>query len=179
MSKCAETTAVFSRLNLPALAALVFIAALQTGCNSEKGPVSLVEIRTSSNMFPEDERFSPRFLMEEQKTIWHAQSPPRFPEWIEIAYSGKTKKTHLEIMAQDDSPGGNEHTRGPKDFVVQGSNDGVKWKDLLHVTNNVYTKSGEWKDWDFDNGDGFSRYRIYITAGNDEGLLTIRQIKLQ
>ncbi len=158
---------------------LICAMILQTGCDPKNGLATVVEVAASSNMFPGEEQFSPKYLMESQKTIWHAQSPAKFPEWIKVTFNSPENITHLGIMAQEDSLNGNEHTRGPKDFILQGSNDVINWRELLKVSGNIYTRSGEWKEWDFQNQEKYSSYRIYITAGNNPGLLTIRQIKLR
>ena len=168
---------------------LIWVMISQTGCERKNDPTmndttmneptTVAEIAVSSNMFPGDARYNPNYLMENRKAIWHAQSPVKFPEWIKVTFKSPANITHLGIMAQDDSPAGNEHTRGPKDFILQASNDGTNWRELLKVSRNVYTKGGEWKEWDFQNKEKYYYYRIYITAGNDPGLLTIRQIKLR
>src|SRR3990172_10229986 len=110
---------------------LCLMMILQIGCGGEYGKV--VAITASSTMFPNDAVYSPRYLMEAKKTIWHSQSPPKYPEWVEIVFCPPAAITHLGIMAQDDSPAGSEHKRGPKSFVLQGSNDRTNWKDLLKV----------------------------------------------
>lgn len=158
---------------------LCLMMILQIGCESKDSKV--VAITASSNMFPNNPGNSPMYLMEDKKTIWHAQSPPKYPEWVEIAFCPPASMTHLGIMAQDDSPAMPEiHKRGPKDFVLQGSNDRTKWEDLYMVKDNVYTKGGEWKEWDFSiKNNRYTYYRIYITASSATGLLTIQQILLR
>ena len=111
--------------------------------------------------------------------IWHAQSPPQYPEWVEIDYSSPKKIKCLAMQAQGDGIGsGNEYLRMPKDFIFQASNDRNTWVDLLKVSNNIYNIGGEWKRWNFQNKNNYRHYRIYITANSDPNLLTIQQIGL-
>lgn len=158
----------------------VLLLVMLNGCSETGGgPLKLVTITASSNMFPLDEKFSPKYLAEDKKTIWHAQSPTKYPEWVEAVFDAPVKLTHFGIMSQDTSANGMEYKRAPRDFTFQGSNDGQSWKDLKKVTGNEYSKGGEWKEWDVENNEKFSHYRIYITASGDPSLLTIRQIKLR
>jgi hypothetical protein len=136
------------------------------------------EISASSLLFPSDIHASARYLMEEGLTIWHAASPPKYPEWVEITYATPTEITKLAIRAQDDSPGGKEHMRAPKEFIFQGSNEKERWDDLLKISNNVYKYGGEWKEWEVENNNYYLYYRVYITGSNDPNFLTVRQIRL-
>ena len=136
------------------------------------------DITASSNLFPGKPGLSANLLMDENKTIWHAKSPPKYPEWIKVAYERPKSINHLELRSQESSPGGSEHTRGPKAFKLQASNDGKKWKELIDVKNNAFTAGGQWKQWDFKNDAAFRYYRIYMTAGNEPNLLTLKQIRL-
>lgn len=159
---------------------LVLLMILYMGCGGG-GRIVVLSVTASSNLFPEDdERYSPEYLLEERGAIWHAKTPVEYPQWIKVTFKFPVAITNLGIMAQEDSSVyRNEHKRGPKDFILQGSNDDLRWRDLLKVEGNVYTQSGEWKEWDFQNREKYLYYRIYITAGNDPGILTIQQIRLK
>jgi len=144
-------------------------------------------ITVSSNAFPGDDLYAPEYLMQEGRTIWHAESPPNYPQWVEISFPVPVIITHFGIRSQGDGPSGMEHCRGPKNIVFQGSNESSessgsqksrKWRYLFKVENNAYAKGEEWKDWFFVNTTAFRYYRIYIKAGGDSNNLTIRQIRL-
>lgn len=154
---------------------------------SHSSPEVRSTITVSSNAFPGDKRFAPEFLMQEGRTVWHAEIPPTYPQWVEISFSEPVLVTHLGIRSQEDGRTGTEYSRGPRNFVLQGSNDsdelsnvptGRTWQFIHKVDNNIYTKGGEWKDWFFSNRTAFRSYRIYIKAGGDRDYLTIRQIRL-
>jgi hypothetical protein len=144
-------------------------------------------ISVSSNSLAGDEKYSPKYLLQESRTIWHAESPPKYPQWVEMSFPTPVVLTHLGLRSQGDSPKGKEHGRGPKDFIFQGSNEssdsrGISnsstWVDLLEVKNNAYVKGEEWKDWFFKNAVSYRYYRIFIKAGGDPEYLTIRQIRV-
>jgi hypothetical protein len=112
--------------------------------------------------------------------VWHAVSPPEYPQWIQVKYKEPVKITTLGICAQLSSPQGSEYKRSPRDFIFQGSYDGKTWDELLKVENAMYKYGGEWKKWSFKNKNYYTYYRIYITANNgDSQFLTIKQINLE
>lgn len=159
---------------------LGLILVFNISCGKDEPLPKVVSISASSNLFPNDERYSPQYLLEDKKTIWHAaESPVNKPQWINIDYCMPARISGLGIMAQDSAPKGAEHKRAPRDFVFQGSNDGKTWADLLTVTDNAYDKGGEWKEWTFKNNQKFLSYRIYITKGGEQNPVTIRQISLK
>ncbi|MBI5888105.1 MAG: discoidin domain-containing protein [Deltaproteobacteria bacterium] len=149
------------------------------------GPAELLRtanvkvITASSQMFADDTYTHAKYLMEENRTVWHAAAPPVYPQWVKVAYLAPVIINHLEMRAQDTSPAGSEQKRAPRDFVFQGSRDGSQWKNLLEVKNNLYEHGGQWKGWDVKNDDGFRHYRIFIKAGGDPNVLTIKQIRLE
>ena len=107
-------------------------------------------------------------------TIWHSQTPPKYPEWVEIQYSTPGIITKLSIKPQDGNP-----SRAPKNFVFQAGNDGKKWVDIYTVKDNVHKSGSDWHTWSFKNKGKYLYYRIFITGGGDPSLLTIQQIKLE
>jgi len=109
---------------------------------------------------------------------WHAQLPLVFPQWIQIQLADPRKVTQLGMQSQSNSPGGNEHRRAPKDFSLQGSQDGKTWVTLKIIKNNTFSSGGERKFWEFKNKNAYSYYRIHITAGDNSEHLTIQQVQL-
>ena len=53
----------------------------------------------------------------------------------------------------------------PRDFILQGSNDGSTWTNLLTQTDQEY----DTKYWDFENTTAYSYYRLYITKNRNNG----------
>ena len=156
---------------------IVFSIFMLASCNKKPEPiVAPKNVNVSSNLFPD---FLPYGLVANKGT-WHSQSPPKYPEWVEIEYAKPTTITYIAIQSQPDSVNGSEHKRAPKDFVFQGSNDRKNWVNLLNVKDNSYKEGGEWKSWSFKNKASYTYYRIYMTANcGDPSYLTITQIKLK
>ncbi len=141
-------------------------------------PPEGVKITASSCMFLLDSGRGAELLMNEGGTIWHAKSPPEYPEWVLMEYEKPKKAVRLSVRSQEDSLNGDEHTRGPRDFVLQGSADKKAWKSLIEVEGNSFTSGGQWKDWEFRNDRAYRFYRLYIKSGNNPDMLTIKQIRL-
>jgi len=113
-------------------------------------------------------------------TLWHAQTPPQYPEWVEIAYKNPIIVTKLKLEPQPNNrPGDGNHKRAPKDFIFQASNDEKAWVDLLTVKNNLHKDDNDWHEWKFTNHKKYSYYRMYITASDHPDLLTIQQLILE
>lgn len=107
--------------------------------------------------------------------IWIAQSPPQYPEWIVFSFLQPVVIKNLGIHSRTAS--GNEHIFHPKDFVFQGSLDGLVWLNILRAENTTYDEGDQWHEWDVKNITSFLYYRIYITAGNAD-YLTIFEVRL-
>ncbi len=112
-------------------------------------------------------------------TTWHAQSPPKFPEWIQFDYAAPVQFTQLILKPQESSPGGNEYLRAPRDFFLQVLGPDGSWIDLLNVKDNVHEDSLDWHDWKFINEQGYSTYRLLVQSSGMSDLLTINRILFQ
>lgn len=159
------------------LISLFILASLIVAQGIRGNKVVTFPIVSSSSQMNADYMLGPALLIN-GGGIWHAQRPPRYPEWVEIAYPNPVRITCVGICSQDTGPSRNEHTRAPKDFIFQGSNDRSNWIDLLKVYNNIYTQGGQWKKWYFENDKAYFYYRFHITSSNNPEFLTIRQISL-
>lgn len=138
---------------------------------------SLFRIKASSNMDENNPGMNPALLIS-GNTIWHAQVPPNFPEWILIEHRNPVKKKMFIMKPQDIGPAGDEYLRAPKDFIIQASNDLVNWNNLLDVRNNLHKSGVDWHTWKFENDSYYLYYRIYITASGSSNLLTINRLYL-
>lgn len=130
---------------------------------------------TASSQMPGKE-LGPEELLRGYRKIWHAQSPPQYPEWIEIKY--RQPKTFNTFGLRPQSGNQNEYKRAPIDFQLQGSNDKINWSDLLEVKGASYENVGGWQYWSFNNSKAYLYYRTKITAGGHRDILSLRQIEL-
>lgn len=111
--------------------------------------------------------------------IWHAQSPPKYPEWIDISYPAPFVAISFSLLPQQNSPGGNEHVRAPKDFRLLASKNRKKWIELLSVKDNIHKNGEEWRHWKLKNKTPWRYYRLRVTASGEPTLLTIKQIRIE
>jgi hypothetical protein len=143
-------------------------------------PVAVAQsgkITVSSVLDKRNPGMSPAGLLS-GSSIWHAQSPPKFPEWVEISYSDAFAIGSFSLLPQPNSHGGSECRRAPKDFVLQGSNDRTVWTDLLRVSDNTYHDGVEWRKWEISTASSWLYYRLQITSSGEPAFLTINQIRL-
>ena len=76
--------------------------------------------------------------------------------------------------------------RAPKDWMFQGSNDGVTWITLDTETNQADTLSGDTQVYSISNGIEFHDYRLDITSNNyntssdndDNGIIQLAELQL-
>jgi hypothetical protein len=69
---------------------------------------------------------------------------------------------------------GTDLTRGPKEFRIAGSNDGITWTSVDYQTNvTSYTSSG--KSFTISNMNAYTYYRIIVMANNNNSLVTISE----
>jgi SAM-dependent methyltransferase len=111
--------------------------------------------------------------------IWHATSPPQYPEWLKLTYDDPFIVSKISFQSQDNAPSGSEHQRAPRNFKVQASEDGKAWQDLLTVENFIFHQGGDWKSWSFENNNPYTHYRLLICENNgDPDFLTVQNLKL-
>jgi len=135
-----------------------------------------VKISASSVLRP---LHGPEKILTEKSPIWHAQSPPEYPEWVEIKYSEPVEITALKLKAQG-SVKYPIFNRAPRYFFIQGSLDRKTWANLLEVKDARFSLENPWLEWKFDNENSFQYYRILIMAnGGDPWLLTIKQMGME
>jgi len=112
------------------------------------------------------------------KYIWHAERNPKYPQWVQIKYSTPQRFSTLDMRAQASSKM-DLTGRAPKSFIVQASNDGKSWIDLLDVKDAGFATKNVWRTFKFENNKEYKIYRIYITSNmGDPSLLTIQQVAL-
>lgn len=110
-------------------------------------------------------------------STWHSAQSPAYPQWIRCKFKRGKVARSLSIQSQE---GGQNHTRAPREFALQGSNDDADYTDLLRVADAGYGRPGEWRRWGFENDEAYRYYRIYITKnGGDPGILAVQEIELR
>ncbi|HEU5471069.1 MAG TPA: ThuA domain-containing protein [Actinophytocola sp.] len=68
--------------------------------------------------------------------------------------------------------------RDPKDWALQGSDDGQTWTDLDTQTNQTFTERFQTKRYDMANTQAYRHYRLNITANAGEPLIQLAELRL-
>jgi len=81
--------------------------------------------------------------------------------WVQFAYSVGQIWNRYEIISANDSP-----TRDPKNWNIQGSNDGSSWTTLSTQSNQTWANRLDKKAYTFTNTNAYKYYKWNITANN-------------
>jgi len=114
-------------------------------------------------------------------TFWETSGP--FPHWIQKDFGihQKNIKTYaLQTGPSSHGVDGSDPTaRMPKDWRLEGSNDGTCWTLLDTQTNQTTWKAGEIRTFNCNNPDTFRYYRLYISAGVNAEILRLYEIGMK
>ncbi|GII55922.1 hypothetical protein Pth03_43110 [Planotetraspora thailandica] len=72
------------------------------------------------------------------------------------------------LTSANDAPG-----RDPKDFTVQGSNDGNEWTDLDSRTGQTFTGRFATNTYSFTNTTAYTYYRLNVTANSGDSIIQL------
>lgn len=118
-------------------------------------PIAIRSSSVSSNLYSADS------ILKESLVVWHSESNPVYPQWLEFEYKLPVVITRLTMRCQ---AGGSR--RAPSEFCFQGLGENGQWLNLLVVPNASFKDEEELKSWPVENIRAFKRYRIYITKNN-------------
>jgi len=106
---------------------------------------------------------------------WISAAAP--PQWLRIKLATGDKR----ILASYDVQVNNlpDPNRAPKDWTMEGSNDGSSWDTLDTVTNQTGWGSGETRSFTCDVATtAYSYFRLNISANNGDGLVQVGELYL-
>jgi PKD repeat protein/type 1 glutamine amidotransferase len=103
-------------------------------------------------------------------TKWLAHAPTA---WIVGKLEKPTVIAHYALTSANDSPG-----RDPRDWTLQGSNDGQNWTDLDSQKGQTFDQRFQTHDWKFENSTAYLYYRLDITANDGEPLTQLAELGL-
>jgi len=86
------------------------------------------------------------------------------PSWVQIQFPSAVIVDKLVVVSANDDFG-----RDPKDFNLQGSNDGASWNTLNSWSGQLFTGRFQKKELAFVNTSAYAYYRLNITK-NDENV---------
>ena len=118
-----------------------------------------------------EELYGPQNLFLGDLMIWHSQSPPEYPEWLEFELLKPQKWQGISIK-----PHQGHYERAPSTFTIMGSNDKQEWESLLSVSDYKWV-SDNWHQWNFEPSDKYKYYKMEIFANNGHpDFLTIERL---
>jgi predicted alpha-1,2-mannosidase len=88
--------------------------------------------------------------------------------WVRYQLAAPAIVTVYALTSANDSPG-----RDPKDFTLQGSNDGSAWTDLDSRTGQTFSGRVVTNKYTLSNSTAYSFYRLNITANSGDSLLQL------
>lgn len=97
----------------------------------------------------------------ESGTKWLSFSPTA---WVEFDLAEPVKVVTYALTSADD-----HDERDPKDWTLQGSEDGKSWTDLDSRTGQTFSERFQTKSYDFTTDKAYQHFRLDITKNNGAG----------
>ncbi|HEY3545662.1 MAG TPA: GH92 family glycosyl hydrolase [Propionicimonas sp.] len=88
--------------------------------------------------------------------------------WVAYRLAQPATVVKYSLTSGNDAPG-----RDPKDFTVQGSNDGTQWTDLDRRTGQSFSGRGATNVYSFTNTAPYGYYRLNITANSGDSIVQL------
>ncbi|MER7889838.1 GH92 family glycosyl hydrolase [Micromonospora sp. NPDC094482] len=98
-------------------------------------------------------------------TKWLAFNPTG---WVTYRLAEPSVVRRYALTSANDAP-----TRDPRDFVVQGSNDGSTWTDLDRRTGEKFGGRLATNVYSFTNSTAYGYYRLNVTANSGDSILQL------
>ena len=125
------------------------------------GQVSAV---TASAENPPDET-AVKLKDEDSSTKWLAFSPTG---WVTYQLAKPVAVVKYSLTSANDAAG-----RDPKDFTLQGSDDGAKWTDLDSRTGQSFAGRMATNTYSFTNTNAYAYYRLNVTANSGDSIVQL------
>jgi len=106
---------------------------------------------------------------------WISSVSSSLPQWISYKFDAPVIARNYYIVPET----GGCADRAPKDFILQGSNNGTSWTTLdtrSNITLSNYKSAG--LSFSVNNPGSYTYYRLYVTAVNGSIVVSIQHIKL-
>ncbi|MDF6046409.1 ThuA domain-containing protein [Streptomyces sp. JH14] len=103
-------------------------------------------------------------------TKWLARTPTG---WVTMKLDKPVAVINYALTSANDSSG-----RDPKDWKLQGSEDGETWKTLDTRTGETFSSRFQTRQFQFTNSTAYQHYRLEITANSGEPLTQLAELRL-
>ncbi|MEV5693363.1 ThuA domain-containing protein [Micromonospora globbae] len=93
--------------------------------------------------------------------------------WLAVQLAKPVVVSRYALTSANDFPG-----RDPKNWTLQGSEDGNTWTDLDTRTNETFPQRFQTKQYSFTNTKAYQHYRLNVTANSGEPLVQLAELWL-
>ncbi|MFL5801252.1 MAG: discoidin domain-containing protein [Roseiflexaceae bacterium] len=93
--------------------------------------------------------------------------------WVQLKLSEPVAIVRYALTSANDAP-----ERDPRDWMLQGSQDGQNWTTLDTQTNQLFADRFQTKEYGFANTTAYLYYRLNITRNNGGPLLQLAELQL-
>jgi glucose/arabinose dehydrogenase/PKD repeat protein/type 1 glutamine amidotransferase len=131
-------------------------------------PEKVVEIAASGDNPPNETK--EKLIDGRNDTKWLTFSPTG---WVQMKLEKPVAVAHYALTSANDFDG-----RDPKNWTLQGSQDGKSWTDLDKRTGESFPQRFQTKEYKFDNSTAYPYYRLDITANGGEPLIQLAEVRL-
>jgi predicted alpha-1,2-mannosidase len=93
--------------------------------------------------------------------------------WVSVALAEPHPVTKYAMTSANDVPG-----RDPKDWTLDGSNDGVTWTTVDSRTDQSFPDRGFTKEYEVESSQPWSHYRLNVTANGGAPIVQLAELEL-
>src|SRR5574341_389336 len=93
--------------------------------------------------------------------------------WVRFELAEPVAVVRYALSSANDAPG-----RDPRDWTLQGSQDGQAWTTLDRRSGEVFTERFQTKVYEFDNATAYRFYRLDVTANSGDPILQLAEVQL-
>ncbi len=94
--------------------------------------------------------------------------------WLQIKLPEASVSTVAQIISRSDG----YLSQHPKDFEIQGSNDGETWDTLTSQTGILWSSTSQSKEFNFENETAYQYYRLWVTATDGQTVCSLGEFLL-
>jgi glucose/arabinose dehydrogenase/type 1 glutamine amidotransferase len=131
-------------------------------------PEKVVEIAVSGDNPPNETK--EKLIDGKNDTKWLTLSPTGS---VQMKLEKPVAVAHYALTSANDFPG-----RDPKNWTLQGSQDGKSWTDLDKRTGESFPQRFQTKEYKFGNSTAYLYYRLDITGNSGEPLIQLAELRL-
>ena len=95
------------------------------------------------------------------------------PFWVTLQFEEEKVINFYQLTSGNDAP-----DRDPRDWEIQGSNDGENWEVLDERLDQTFSERNMTREFYFENETGYTHYRFNVVNNNGGGLFQMSEWRL-